>query len=109
MIISLLKELSNIEYSKIKDLGCLVVDKPIGSLSNKDSGRVIFKLIQMYLAVQNSFNAVMENVVEQYEKDKSIKPMLMYIIGDTDKGIDTLIQRVKEVKIQKEKNSQGKK
>ena len=90
------KELKSVLYGKIKDLSCLVLDKPIGKLSLKDSGRCIFLLIQRYLTIQRAYNQLVNNVVSHYNDDTIDKPIILSILNEKEENLEKLLDVVKK-------------
>lgn len=91
-----LKELKTVEYGKIKDLSCLILDKPIGKLSLKDSGRCIFLLIKRYLTIQRAYNQLVNNVVSHYTSNIIDKPTILSILNEKEENLEKLLDVVKK-------------
>lgn len=90
------KELKSVLYTKIKDLSCLILDKPIGKLSLKDSGRCIFLLIQRYLTIQRAYNQLVNNIVSHYTSNIITKDTILSILNEKEENLEKLLDVVKK-------------
>lgn len=85
-----LKKLKTIPYSEAKRASAVIVDIPIGQLSDKDKGRVIYVVVNAFTELTHKQQVIVK-VIHQAQED------MKKVLDDGSLTKEELISKIKEI------------